>query len=133
MNLLDETSFESCIKCTVCTTACPVSRVRPEYPGPKQAGPDGERLRLKDPSLYDDALKFCTNCKRCEVSVVALTSGAKGVESVPSKSVWLRIASRREGLCAPYLARAKMLRRAAYRQRLYREGKKTGQGRCPSR
>ncbi|VEB96187.1 Anaerobic glycerol-3-phosphate dehydrogenase subunit C [Cedecea lapagei] len=68
MNLLDETSFESCIKCTVCTTACPVSRVRPEYPGPKQAGPDGERLRLKDPSLYDDALKYCTNCKRCEVS-----------------------------------------------------------------
>lgn len=68
MNLLDETSFENCIKCTVCTTVCPVSRVNPDYPGPKQSGPDGERLRLKDTALYDDALKYCTNCKRCEVA-----------------------------------------------------------------
>ena len=68
MNLLDETSFENCIKCTVCTTVCPVSRVNPDYPGPKQSGPDGERLRLKDAALYDDALKYCTNCKRCEVA-----------------------------------------------------------------
>jgi len=68
MNLLDEKSFENCIKCTVCTTVCPVSRVNPDYPGPKQSGPDGERLRLKDAALYDDALKYCTNCKRCEVA-----------------------------------------------------------------
>ncbi|WP_225622253.1 anaerobic glycerol-3-phosphate dehydrogenase subunit GlpC [Musicola keenii] len=63
-----DNSFEQCIKCTVCTTACPVARVNPDYPGPKQAGPDGERLRRKDPSLFDEALKFCTNCKRCEVA-----------------------------------------------------------------
>nr|WP_314263922.1 anaerobic glycerol-3-phosphate dehydrogenase subunit GlpC [uncultured Moellerella sp.] len=61
-------SFESCIKCTVCTTYCPVAKINPLYPGPKQAGPDGERLRLKDPMLYDEALKYCTNCKRCEVA-----------------------------------------------------------------
>ncbi|TBL33506.1 anaerobic glycerol-3-phosphate dehydrogenase subunit C, partial [Klebsiella oxytoca] len=30
--------------------------------------PDGERLRLKDPMLYAEALKYCTNCKRCEVA-----------------------------------------------------------------
>ncbi|UPT54419.1 anaerobic glycerol-3-phosphate dehydrogenase subunit GlpC [Dickeya zeae] len=63
-----DTSFENCIKCTVCTTACPVARVNPFYPGPKQAGPDGERLRRKDPALFDEALKYCTNCKRCEVA-----------------------------------------------------------------
>ncbi|SLM64947.1 MULTISPECIES: anaerobic glycerol-3-phosphate dehydrogenase subunit GlpC [Dickeya] len=63
-----DTSFENCIKCTVCTTACPVAGVNPLYPGPKQAGPDGERLRRKDPSLFDEALKYCTNCKRCEVA-----------------------------------------------------------------
>lgn len=68
MNLMNETNFEHCIKCTICTVYCPVSKVNPAYPGPKQAGPDGERLRLKDPLLYDDALKFCTNCKRCEVA-----------------------------------------------------------------
>lgn len=68
MSLLADNSFENCIKCTVCTTYCPVAKVNPSYPGPKQAGPDGERLRLKDPLLYDDALKYCTNCKRCEVA-----------------------------------------------------------------
>ncbi|HEY0208719.1 anaerobic glycerol-3-phosphate dehydrogenase subunit GlpC [Acerihabitans sp.] len=68
MSLPFDNSFESCLKCTVCTTYCPVSRVNPLYPGPKQAGPDGERLRLKDPALYDDALKYCSNCKRCEVA-----------------------------------------------------------------
>ena len=50
------------------TTVCPVSGVDPRYPGPKQAGPDGERLRLKDGALYDEALKYCINCKRCEVA-----------------------------------------------------------------
>ncbi len=68
MSLLPDNSFESCIKCTVCTTYCPVAKANPLYPGPKQAGPDGERLRLKDPALYDEALKYCTNCKRCEVA-----------------------------------------------------------------
>ncbi len=64
---MDE-SFESCIKCTACTAVCPVSRQNPFYPGPKQAGPDGERLRLKTAELYDEALKYCTNCKRCEIA-----------------------------------------------------------------
>jgi len=40
----------------------------PLYPGPKQAGPDGERYRLKEPMYYDKALKYCLNCKRCEVA-----------------------------------------------------------------
>ena len=44
---MNDTRFEHCIKCTVCTTACPVSRVNPRYPGPKQAGPDGERLWIQ--------------------------------------------------------------------------------------
>ena len=42
-------NFEECMKCTVCTAYCPVVPVNPRYPGPKQAGPDGERLRLKNP------------------------------------------------------------------------------------
>lgn len=67
MSLLDDTNFENCTKCTICTEYCPVSMHNPLYPGPKQSGPDGERLRLKDPEFYDEALKYCTNCKRCEV------------------------------------------------------------------
>ena len=61
-------NFEQCIKCTVCTVYCPVAAVNPLYPGPKQSGPDGEHLRLKRPEFYDEALKYCLNCKRCEVA-----------------------------------------------------------------
>ena len=61
-------NFEQCIKCTVCTVYCPVAAVNPLYPGPKQAGPDGERLRLKRREFYDEALAYCLNCKRCEVA-----------------------------------------------------------------
>lgn len=63
-----EYNFEQCIKCTVCTVYCPVVAVNPDYPGPKQAGPDGERYRLKNPLFYDEALDMCLNCKRCEVA-----------------------------------------------------------------
>lgn len=65
---ISENNFEQCLKCTVCTVYCPVAAVKPEYPGPKQAGPDGERLRLKKPSFFDESLKYCLNCKRCEVA-----------------------------------------------------------------
>ena len=61
-------NFEQCLKCSVCTVYCPVSAVNPAYPGPKQAGPDGERYRLKSPVFFDENLKKCLNCKRCEVS-----------------------------------------------------------------
>ena len=61
-------NFEQCIKCTVCTVYCPVASVNPLFPGPKQAGPDGERLRLKHKGFYDESLKWCLNCKRCEVA-----------------------------------------------------------------
>lgn len=65
---ISDNNFEQCLKCTVCTVYCQVAAVKPEYPGPKQSGPDGERLRLKNPDFYDEALKYCLNCKRCEVA-----------------------------------------------------------------
>lgn len=61
-------NFEQCTKCTICTVYCPVTPVNPMYPGPKQAGPDGERYRLKNPDFFDNAFKYCLNCKRCEVA-----------------------------------------------------------------
>lgn len=65
---ISRNQFEQCLKCTICTEFCPVVAVNPNYPGPKQAGPDGERLRLKSRFYYDDALKYCMNCKRCETA-----------------------------------------------------------------
>ena len=65
---ISENNFEQCLKCAVCTAYCPVAAVNPAYPGPKQAGPDGERYRLKDATFFDESLKYCLNCKRCEVA-----------------------------------------------------------------
>lgn len=74
-------NFEQCIKCTICTAYCPVVAVNPSYPGPKQAGPDGERLRIKDKFFFDENLKYCMNCKRCEV---ACPSGVKIADLIQS-------------------------------------------------
>ena len=71
---LSANNFEQCLKCNICTTVCPMMAANPHYPGPKQAGPDGERYRLKNGIFFDDALKYCLNCKRCEV---ACPSGVK--------------------------------------------------------
>ncbi len=65
---IDNISFDHCIKCTVCTVYCPVARTTHFFPGPKQSGPDSERLRIKNPMLLDESLKYCSNCKRCEIA-----------------------------------------------------------------
>ena len=77
-------NFEECMKCTICTAYCPVVPVNPRYPGPKQAGPDGERLRLKDPFFFNPALKYCLNCKRCEV---VCPSGVKVADIIQSARI----------------------------------------------
>lgn len=81
---ISENNFEQCIKCTVCTVYCPVVPVNPLYPGPKQAGPDGERLRLKKGLFFDNTLKYCLNCKRCEV---ACPSGVRIADIIQSARI----------------------------------------------
>ena len=61
-------NLENCQKCAICVSVCPVMKNNPKYAGPKRSGPDGERYRLKNGLFYEDALKYCTNCKRCEVA-----------------------------------------------------------------
>lgn len=61
-------NFEQCLKCNICLSVCPMMEVNPHYPGPKQAGPDGERYRIKDPRFFDLTLRYCLDCKRCEVA-----------------------------------------------------------------
>ena len=78
-------NFEECTKCTICTVYCPVMQVNPLYPGPKQAGPDGERLRLRDPGFFDQALKYCLNCKRCEVACPSGVNVADIIQSARLK------------------------------------------------
>lgn len=65
---ISKNNLEQCLKCSICTAYCPVSAVEPKYPGPKHSGPDVERYRLKNEKYFEEILKLCLNCKRCEVA-----------------------------------------------------------------
>lgn len=56
-------SLDSCVKCTICETYCPVSNATTLFPGPKYAGPQAERYRT-GPSV-DDSLDYCSSCGIC--------------------------------------------------------------------
>ena len=61
-------NFEHCIRCTICVENCPVFSVNPEFPGPKQAGPDSQRFRMTGEKSVDSWVSLCSQCKRCEVA-----------------------------------------------------------------
>lgn len=57
-------SLDGCVKCTICETFCPVSAATPLFPGPKYAGPQGERYRAHGTSA-DASLDYCSGCGIC--------------------------------------------------------------------
>ena len=56
-----------CIRCAICMAVCPVSRVTPLFPGPKQAGPGAERFRRPGDSSVDDWIDLCIGCHLCDM------------------------------------------------------------------
>ena len=61
-------NYEHCIRCTICVENCPVFRVNPDFPGPKQAGPDAQRFRSDRERAEDGWVLLCSQCKRCEMA-----------------------------------------------------------------
>ena len=57
-------SLDHCVKCTICETFCPVSKVTPLFPGPKYVGPQAERFRGTGGSA-DASLDYCSGCGIC--------------------------------------------------------------------
>ncbi|OHE21988.1 MAG: sn-glycerol-3-phosphate dehydrogenase subunit C [Syntrophobacterales bacterium RBG_19FT_COMBO_59_10] len=55
-----------CVRCATCMAACPVSRVTPRFPGPKQAGPGAQRFRSASEASVDDWIELCTSCRLCD-------------------------------------------------------------------
>jgi glycerol-3-phosphate dehydrogenase subunit C len=62
-----QNNFDVCIRCATCTAVCPVSRVTPEFPGPKQAGPGAERFRKSDEPSVDQWIDLCIGCHLCDM------------------------------------------------------------------
>ena len=55
-----------CVRCATCMAVCPVSRVTPHFPGPKQAGPGAQRFRSASEASVDDWIELCTSCRLCD-------------------------------------------------------------------
>lgn len=60
--------YEHCIRCTICVENCPVLKVNPDFPGPKQAGPDAQRFRMEKEKSVDKWVLLCSQCKRCNMA-----------------------------------------------------------------
>ncbi len=60
-----EQSLDSCIKCNVCTSACPVAAVTDLFPGPKYVGPQAQRFRRAGQPSPDHSVDYCSGCRVC--------------------------------------------------------------------
>lgn len=68
MNLLkiQMDALNNCLKCSICVDSCPVVKVNPRFPGPKQLGIDWLRIAQEDGSQISTEVAYCSNCKTCE-------------------------------------------------------------------
>jgi glycerol-3-phosphate dehydrogenase subunit C len=54
-----------CLKCNICTAACPVAAVTDLFPGPKAVGPQAERFRHPHLPPPDASVTWCSGCGTC--------------------------------------------------------------------
>jgi glycerol-3-phosphate dehydrogenase subunit C len=62
-----EFTIDQCIKCTICTTACPVAAVTDLFPGPKYEGPQAGRFRRPNQPVPDHSVDYCSGCRVCNM------------------------------------------------------------------
>src|SRR3972149_4892303 len=62
-----EMTIDLCLKCNICTTACPVMAVTDLFPGPKYVGPQGGRFRAPGQSSPDSSVDYCSGCRVCNM------------------------------------------------------------------
>jgi glycerol-3-phosphate dehydrogenase subunit C len=54
-----------CLKCNICTAACPVAGATDLFPGPKAVGPQEERFRQPGQPSVDLSVAWCSGCGVC--------------------------------------------------------------------
>jgi glycerol-3-phosphate dehydrogenase subunit C len=80
-----EQSLDHCIKCNICTAACPVSAVTDLFPGPKYVGPQAQRFRKPGQPTPDESVDYCSGCRVCNevcptgVRIMELNARARAV------------------------------------------------------
>ncbi|MCJ7511929.1 MAG: anaerobic glycerol-3-phosphate dehydrogenase subunit C [Anaerolineales bacterium] len=58
-------SADLCLKCNICTAACPVAAATDLFPGPKAVGPQAERYRHPRLATPDASVTWCSGCGTC--------------------------------------------------------------------
>jgi glycerol-3-phosphate dehydrogenase subunit C len=72
-----------CVKCNICTSACPVVPATDLFPGPKFVGPQAQRFRDPGMPSPDHSLDYCSGCGVCTlvcphgVKVMEINTAAK--------------------------------------------------------
>ena len=56
---------DHCLKCNICTAACPVVNVTDQFLGPKAVGPQAERFRHPRLPIPDATVSWCSGCGTC--------------------------------------------------------------------
>lgn len=80
---LQSLRWDHCLKCNICTAACPVVEVSDDFLGPKAVGPQSERFRHPRLTIPDDTVELCSGCGTCSqvcphgVSVAEINIRAK--------------------------------------------------------
>jgi glycerol-3-phosphate dehydrogenase subunit C len=88
-------SLDHCIKCNICTSACPVAAVTDKFPGPKYVGPQAQRFRREGQPVPDDSVDYCSGCRVCNqvcptgVKIAELNARARG-QMVAERGIPLR-------------------------------------------
>lgn len=65
-----EFTADLCIKCNICTSACPVAPVTELFPGPKTVGPQAQRFRQPEDrgaESPDKSVDYCSGCGICSM------------------------------------------------------------------
>lgn len=63
-----EFTADLCVKCNICTSACPVAPVTALFPGPKTVGPQAQRFRMtgkRGEESPDKSVDYCSGCGIC--------------------------------------------------------------------
>ncbi len=97
-----------CVKCNICTSACPVVPVTDLFPGPKYVGPQAQRFRDPDVPSPDHSLDYCSGCGIC---TLVCPHGVRVMEINTVAKAELRERELQEHPLDPHLARNWLLGR----------------------
>jgi glycerol-3-phosphate dehydrogenase subunit C len=75
-----EYTADLCIKCNICTAACPVAPVTDLFPGPKTVGPQAQRFRMNEERGGESPDKSVDYCSGCGICTMVCPHGVKIME-----------------------------------------------------